>query len=132
MDWERILQDEIDFEHRVSRSKVLSLFRRNPTTWELLLHLAQSEDGGQEGVYKTVDLLETRYLDVSAMLKFVRERRDDGLIRFGDQAKRSKRRLILNQDVRDELLSVLDKRFNGSEPPHGVMNGSGRKSLLTD
>ena len=36
---------ELDFERALYQSKLLSLFRRNPSIWELLLVLARFEDG---------------------------------------------------------------------------------------
>ena len=77
MDKSKIIKVELEFERAVSQSRELSLFRRNPTTWELLL-LAQNENGALNGLYKTIDAVETRYLGNSALLKFVREQRDHG------------------------------------------------------
>jgi len=104
------LKLDIDFERRIYQSKLLSLFRRNPSTWELLLYLAQFEDGSEDGVYNTLERLETRYLGNSAMLKFVRERRDDGLLQFTEHTKRSKWKVSLDGALREALLLALEDR----------------------
>ncbi|MFN4098755.1 MAG: hypothetical protein ACK4GT_03155 [Pararhodobacter sp.] len=100
---------ELDFERHIHQSKLLSLFRRNPSTWELLLYLAQFEEGSEDGVYGTLDRLQTRYLSNSAMLKFVRERRDDGLLLFNEHTKRSKWTIALNESLREALFEVLEQ-----------------------
>lgn len=106
----RIVDVELEFEREIARSRELSLFRRNPTTWELLLLLAQCENGSNDGVYNTIEAVNTRYLGNSALLKFVRERRDDGLIEFVEHEKKSKWTLRLNQDLLAQLIDVLDAR----------------------
>jgi len=108
-----LLALEIDFERQIYESKLLSLFRRSPSTWELLLHLAQFEEGSEDGVYNTLDRLRTRYLGNSAMLKFVRERRDDGLLLFTEHTKRSKWKVSLDAELRDALLLALEERNRG-------------------
>jgi hypothetical protein len=105
-----LLALEIAFERDLFQSKLLSPFRRNPSTWELLLYLALFEDGSDQGLYNTVDNLQTRYLGESALLKFVRERRDDGLLLFTEHTKRSKWRIELNPDLREALLNALQER----------------------
>ncbi|MDR7127130.1 hypothetical protein [Pseudotabrizicola sp. 4114] len=104
---------EIDFERQIYQSKLLSLFRRSPSTWELLLYLAQFEEGSEDGVYNTLDRLRTRYLGNSAMLKFVRERRDDGLLQFTEHTKRSKWKVSLDAELRAALFVALEERNVG-------------------
>ena len=101
---------ELEFERMISQSRELSLFKRSPTTWELLLLLALDEGGGTDGVYNTIEAVKTRYLGNSAMLKFVRERRDDGLIQFREHQKKSKWSLKLNDDLHMQLFEVLIAR----------------------
>lgn len=105
------LSQLIDFEREISQSRQLSLFRRNPSTWELLLYLAQFPEDASEGLYDTVESLQTRYLGSSAMLKFVRERREDGLLLFTEHAKRSKWMVGLHPELRTELLELLHRRI---------------------
>lgn len=104
------LEVELDFERRVHLSRMLSIFRRNPSTWELLLKLANQHDGGAEGIYQTIEQIETRYLGSSALLKFVRERRDEGLLEFREHTKRSKFTVSLEPSLRNELMAILDWR----------------------
>lgn len=101
---------ELDFERALAQSRLLSMFRRNPSTWELLLMLALHENGSEDGVYNTIDSLQTRYLGNSAMLKFVRERRDDGLLLFTEHTKRSKWKITLDPALREALIALLDQR----------------------
>jgi hypothetical protein len=107
---DRLLALELDFEREIYSSKSLSLFRRNPSTWELLVFLAQFEDGSDEGVYSTLDRLRTRYLGNSAMLKFVRDRRDDGSLIFSEHTKRSKWKIQLRDEIREALIAALHER----------------------
>jgi len=106
----RLLEFELEFEQAIYQAKPLSVFRRNPSTWELLLYLAQFEDGSEDGIYNTLDRLQTRYLGNSAMLKFIRERRDDGSLIFAEHSKRSKWKIVLSDEVRQALFSVLEAR----------------------
>ncbi|MFN4101143.1 MAG: hypothetical protein ACK4GT_15340 [Pararhodobacter sp.] len=119
---------ELDFERQIYQSKLLSLFRRNPSTWELLLYLAQFEEGSEDGVYGTLERLETRYLSNSAMLKFVRERRDDGLLLFNEHAKRSKWTIALNESLREALFALL-KEHNSGFSKSLIMPDGGRSGL---
>lgn len=106
MDKSKIIKVELEFERAVSQSRELSLFRRNPTTWELLL-LAQNENGALNGLYKTIDAVETKYLGNSALLKFVREQRDHGTLHFLEAEKKSKWVLQVEQRLIDELVALL-------------------------
>jgi len=106
----RLLEFELEFEQAIYQAKPLSVFRRNPSTWELLLYLAQFEDGSEDGIYNTLDRLQTRYLGNSAMLKFIRERRDDGTLLFTEHTKRSKWKISLSPEVRDALFATLEFR----------------------
>lgn len=110
MDLRNTLSVELEFEREIARSPELSLFRRNPTTWELLLLLSQAEGASNEGVYNTIESVQTRYLGDSALLKFIRERRDDGLVRFLEHEKKSKRTVQLHNDLIAQMTSVLNYR----------------------
>ncbi|MCW1931824.1 hypothetical protein [Pararhodobacter zhoushanensis] len=110
MEHQKIVNIELNFEREVARSRGLSLFRRNPTTWELLLLLARYKNGSNEGVYNTIDSVGTRYLGNSALLKFIRERRDDGLVQFLEHEKKSKWTLQLNEELVAQLIELLDTR----------------------
>lgn len=112
MDKRKIVDVDIDFERRIAQSRHLALFRRNPTTWELLLMLARNENGSADGVYRTLETLETGYLGNSALLKFIRERRDDGLISFLENEKRSKWTVQLFEPLQEEIMALLDHRNN--------------------
>ena len=98
---------ELDFERIVHQSSMLHIFRRNTSTWELLLRLAAQENGKVDGIVNAINQVETRYLRSSALLKFVRERRDDGLLQFLEHTKRSKFTVALDPAVRDELIATL-------------------------
>lgn len=129
-----LLQVELEFERQIHQSRMLAVFRRNPTTWELLLRLAAQENGGVDGIYHTIDQVETRYLGTSALLKFVRERRDDGLLQFLEHTKRSKFIVALDPLLREELIALLAWRnaritkeahpspFNGAHTPDTPRN----------
>jgi len=101
---------ELETERRVARSRQLSAFRRNATTWELLLMLAAHNGKSDLGLYNTLDQLETGYLGQSAMLKFLRDRRSDGLLEFEEHDKKSMWRLRLSSELHDELVSLLEER----------------------
>ena len=108
----RILDVELQFELLINKSPELSVFRRNASTWELLLRMAAEEDGMIEGLYNAIEQLETQYLGSSAMLKFIREHREDGLLEFRKHTKLSTWRLSLKPSVREELLALLQWRDN--------------------
>ena len=101
------IETELMFEREIERSRILSIFRRNPSTWELLLKLASEPNNTGDGLYETIAQVQTRYLGHSALLKFVRDRRDDGLLHFSEHTKRSKWRVSLDPGLREELVSVL-------------------------
>jgi len=125
------LKVELEFERLVHQSRMLSIFRRNPSTWELLLKLASEGDVGVDGIYHAIEQVETRYLGSSAMLKFVRERRDDGLLQFNEHSKRSKWRISVEPSLREELVSLLALRnaelVNGTLK--AAMNGSASQGV---
>lgn len=73
---------DLEFERSVSRNRNLALFRRNASSWELLLALCCAPDHGKPGVYELIEGLSTKGLGQSALLRFVRDRRDDGLLVF--------------------------------------------------
>ncbi|MCL4674623.1 MAG: hypothetical protein KJZ59_00995 [Pararhodobacter sp.] len=123
----RAVSIELEFEREIARSRELSLFKRNPTTWELLLVLAQNHGSSSEGVYKTIDALQTPYLGNSALLKFVRERRDDGLIEFLESDKKSKWNVQLQGETLEQLIDVFEKRGRqlleaANERPNGPVS----------
>jgi len=110
MDRQKTIRIELEFERDVSRSRELSLFRRNPATWELLLLLAENKNGAHDGVYDTIESVHTQYLGNSALLKFVRERRDDGLFEFLENDKKSKRTVRVQEAILEELTEILERR----------------------
>lgn len=105
-----LVRTEIEFEQRIAARRKLSAFRRNPTTWELLLILALESEGFKKGLHEVPNEIGTRYLGSSALLKFIREQRDAGLIRFLDHEKRSKRVLQIDPDLAHELMQLLNWR----------------------
>lgn len=103
----QLLQTEIEFERRIAGIRDLSAFRRNPTTWELFLLLASARDGFTEGLHEVPNRIGTRYLGPSALLKFIREQRDAGRIRFLEHEKRSKHVLQVDPQLVRRLLELL-------------------------
>jgi len=101
---------ELEFEREIARSQILSKFRRNATSWEFMLLLAMNEGMSNEGLYNTLSMLETNYLGQSAMLKFLRDQRDEGLVNFDEHEKKSMLRLRLAPEVLAELTSILEQR----------------------
>lgn len=106
-----LLRAELAFEHAVARHRELAMFRRNVATWELLLLLAGARGATVHGVHGLVDAVSTRGLGPSALLRFVRDRRDDGqLIVTPDPGKRSRQRVTLRPDLIEALLAELEVR----------------------
>lgn len=101
---------ELEMEKTISRSRGLSVFRRNATTWELLLLLASLDGKSDLGVQNTLRSLQTDYLGQSAMLKFLRDRRADGLLQFDEHDKRSMRRIRLAPSLLAEIQTLLKAR----------------------
>ena len=104
------LQIELDTFRQIARLRSYSPFHRNGTTWELLLLLAANDGQSELGVYNTLDQLESRYLGKSALLRFLKDRRADGLLAFDALEKRSSWGLKLNQDLHDKLTELLRDR----------------------
>lgn len=107
-----VLEADLTFERAVFRNPSLSIFRRNATTWEVLLMLASapSADAGP-GLYEIVEAVETRALGPSALLRFLRERREEGSVIFTrDRLKQSKWSLSLREDLRVALTELLEER----------------------
>lgn len=102
---------ELEFERALAGHRALALYRRNPATWEMLLALLASRETARIGVYDLVESVTSTGLGNSALLRFVRDRRDDGLFDFGpDPKKRSKHRITLRPDLAEAAVSLLDKR----------------------
>ena len=74
--------DDLAFERAVFQHPHLSIFRRNATTWEVLLMLASAPEGNGPGLYEVIETVQTRALGPSALLRFLRERREEGSIVF--------------------------------------------------
>lgn len=104
------LKIELETQRRIARSRGLCAFHRNATTWELLLLLAANDGQSDLGVYNTLSQLETGYLGQSAMLKFLRDRRLDGMVTFDEHEKRSKWTLRLDPSIHDALMELLAGR----------------------
>ncbi|RGP38779.1 hypothetical protein [Pseudotabrizicola alkalilacus] len=103
-----LLQSELAFERAVFKHPKLSIFRRNATTWEVLLMIARADEQQGPGLYEIVESVETNALGQSALLRFLRERREDGIIRFNrSPQKQSKWTLAISEDLRADLLDLL-------------------------
>ncbi|MDR7127131.1 hypothetical protein [Pseudotabrizicola sp. 4114] len=106
-----LLQSELAFKRAVFKHPQLSIFRRNATTWEVLLMIAGADDQEGPGLYELVESVETTALGQSALLRFLRERREDGIIRFSrSPSKQSKWTLNISDDLRADLLDLLRRR----------------------
>ena len=107
----RLVGVELDFERAIAKNKDLALFRRNAATWEMLLSALAAQDTENVGVYDLVESVTSSGLGNSALLRFLRDRRDDGLFIFGaDERKKSKHRISLREDLADAAVSLLDER----------------------
>lgn len=110
------VQDDLAFERAVFRHPHLSIFRRNATTWEVLLILAAAPQGQGPGLYEVVEAVQTRALGPSALLRFLRDRRDEGSVLFHrNPRKQSKWSLSLRPDLRQALLVLLRARAHRGE-----------------
>lgn len=108
------LAAELAFERALFASRRLSVFRRNATTWEVLLMLAAVPEGEGPGLHELVEDVRTRALGASALLLFLRDRREEGTIVFTRSArKQSKWCLSLRPDLRRELMTLLALRVPG-------------------
>ena len=128
----RIIALELEFERAVAKNRDLALFRRNAATWEMLLAALVADDEDRIGVYDLVESVTSKGLGSSALLRFVRDRRDDGLFIFGtDPKKKSKHRISLRDDVADAALTLLDQR-NHALRRAIVETGGGPSASLID
>lgn len=115
-----LLQAELDFEQAIARHRDLALFRRNVATWELLLRVAREPDGVDCGVHGLVHEIGSRGLGPSALLRFIRDRRDDGhLLMSPDPGKRSRQRISLRPGLAEVLGALLLHRY-GTLDPQGM------------
>lgn len=107
----RAVAAELDFERAIAANRDLALFRRNAATWELLLAAMIADGAEQLGVYGLVESVRSKGLGNSALLRFVRDRRDDGLLVFGtDPSKKSKHRISVRDDLVDAVVTLLNRR----------------------
>lgn len=107
----RTLAIDLAFERAVSRNRNLALFQRNCATWELLLVLCAAPETDKPGVYELIEGLRSKGLGQSALLRFVRDRRDDGLLVFDRHArKKSKMHIRLSPAVESALTALLMDR----------------------
>jgi hypothetical protein len=104
------MSQDITFEREVANIRNLSIFRKNATTWELLLLLAQAEGESDLGLYNTIAELKTGYMGQSALLKFLRQRREEGVVEFLTHEKRSMWRMKLDPEVLVELRALVAAR----------------------
>lgn len=101
---------ELEAEREIARSELLAPFRRNASCWELMLMLAAQGGESDLGVYKTLNTLETTFLGQSAMVKFLRDCRREGLVCFEEHGKRSMWRVRLAPEVLAALVAVFERR----------------------
>ena len=105
---QRPLGATLAFERALFQNPRLSVFRRNATTWEVLLILAEAPQEDGPGLYELVAAVQTRALGPSALLQFLRDRRDEGSIIFTRHSKKkSKWSLSLRDDLRAELMGLI-------------------------
>lgn len=113
------LEAELAFERAVFAHPRLSVFRRNATSWEVLLLLAADQGNPGPGLYEVIEAVQTRALGPSALLTFLRARRDEGTLIFTrNPHKRSKWSLSLRPDLRQDLRDLMDLRARGRGGPH--------------
>lgn len=106
---------ELAYERALFANRHLSIFRRNATTWEVLLMLAALPEGEGPGLHEVVERVRTRALGTSALLLFLRDRREDGSIVFTrSPRKQSKWCLSLHADLRRDLMTLLRLRMQSS------------------
>jgi len=104
---------ELATERAIARSPLLAPFRRNATGWELLLMLAAGGGESALGIHKTLKELETGFLGQPAMLKFLRDRKEERLLTFDEHEKRSQWRVRLAPEVHAALIDVMNRRGAG-------------------
>lgn len=110
-DLQAYMREVLAFQRAVFRHRQLSLFSRNATTWEALLLIACAQGDEGPGLYELVAAVQTNALGKSALLRFLRDRRDDGSIVFSrSRHKQSKWTLALREDLRVDLMDLLRQR----------------------
>lgn len=117
-----ILRIELEHERRLADSEFLSPFRRNATTWELLLLLAADDARSEEGLYRLSEAVETDYLSKAALLKFMRDQRHEGRLLFEPHTKRSMWRVVPHAGVLEELrnmMSLRNRQLAGADRSRG-------------
>jgi hypothetical protein len=107
----RIVKNELAFERAVFQHRRLAMFRRNATTWESLLLLAACDGDEGPGLYEVVESVQTTALGQSALLRFLRDCRDEGTVVFTRSAhKQSKWTLSISPELRSDLMALLHMR----------------------
>ncbi len=118
----QIFQIELEHELRLAACDELSVFRRNASTWELLLRLAAEEEEASDGLYNLAARVQTNHLSGAALLKFMRDQRRDGRLLFEPHVKRSKWRVRPTDTVQAALEALLEQRnraiTDASRPGH--------------
>lgn len=106
-----LVLDDLAFERAVFQHPKLAIFRRNATTWEVLLMLAAAPERDGPGLYEIIETVQTRALGASALLRFLHDRREEGSIVFTRNSfKQSKWSLSLREDLRRDLLALMRRR----------------------
>lgn len=113
---QRIIEVDLAFERAVAQHKDLALFRRNCSSWELLLTVMAAPDGEEPGVYELAESVRTQGLGKSALLRFIRDRRDDGLLVFDQHpTKKSKMSIRAHPELMAALFAIMAERTEALE-----------------
>ena len=83
----RAISNAFDIEKVALRDKRLAAFRRNPTTWEILLSVSKND----LNIHQTIKGLETDCLGYSSIIRFITAQVEEGGLIAIDGQKRSEK-----------------------------------------
>lgn len=94
----------LDVEKRALRHAGLAAFRRNSTTWELLLNITSSNLNIQQAIQS----LQTNCIGYSSVMRFISSQIEAGTLVALDGAKKSEKILKPSNDVMNALSGLID------------------------
>jgi hypothetical protein len=106
---------EIERVQRLSNYRKLAPFARNQTTWELLLIISKFPN---LQISEAVDMLKTRKLSHSSIIRFIQEQVSAGSLITTTAPKRSAKFLYISAEVEKELQAFLQEVYPGTQESH--------------
>jgi hypothetical protein len=97
------IKDELLVLRAINTRSILFSFMKNMSKWELLLTIADLDGSPEYGIWNYIEMINTKTENPMTLYAFLKLKIDEGSLLITKSEKKSRKSLILSEELRMEL-----------------------------